>query len=114
VGLLALGQNESKAAGFSITFGGRSGYYGPITAAIIPDTITTLTTTVIARSTLVIITITVQVLRPQIVNVGIGRLRVPDRYSQGWYERQSFFNWLLEKEPVERPIGQSAIEPPVN
>src|SRR5215471_3411490 len=29
LGLLAIGQNESKAQGFSITFGGGPGYYGP-------------------------------------------------------------------------------------
>ena len=29
LGLLAIGQNDSKAQGFSITFGGGPAYYGP-------------------------------------------------------------------------------------
>ena len=59
--MVAIGQNDSKAQGFSITFGGGPGITDPITAAItIRDIISTLVqTTTIAITTIIIIIVAI-------------------------------------------------------
>ena len=56
LGLLAIGQNDSKAQGFSITFGGGPAYYDRITAAAITirDIITTIDRIIIAPTTIAV------------------------------------------------------------